>query len=118
MWTQKSHISLWAQTQKGCGCALGVVLVSTQSLSQTLGTRWTFLFSCLEGSCETVRGKIRTKKKQHLKMRTALQQFGGFKLLETPIRVVAIPWVRKGMAWKALEHPPAQIRVLGGFNRR
>lgn len=63
LWAQKSHISLWAQTQEGCVCSLGVVLFPTQSLSHTLRTKWTFLFSWLEGSCDSVRGKIRTKKK-------------------------------------------------------
>ena len=70
LWTQKSWISLWGEIQKVCpglhsgdSMFYGVVLFSAQSLSQPLRTRWTFPFAChaAEGSCNSVRGEIRTK---------------------------------------------------------
>lgn len=77
-WTQKKHISLWGQSQKGCDCAFGAGLFQHKVYPR----HWEQSgLSCFPGWREavTVRAKIRSK---NSKMGTALQLFGEVTLLK------------------------------------
>lgn len=72
-----SRIPLWGQHVLWCSFVF--------SLSQPFRTSWTFLFACrvAEGSCNLVRGEIRTKNPKHLEIGIALQLFIQVKVLES-----------------------------------